>query len=119
MLYLYKEIREKYKENYAIQKALKNGEIYKIESGLYSDSPAKNIFEIITKKYPQAIFTKDVAFYMHDLTDVIPQKYYVATKRYASRIKIQNAIQVFENDSIFGIGKMQMEDMRNYNKYIR
>ena len=118
MLYFYKEIREKYKENYAIQKALKNGKLFKIESGLYSDQPIKNIFEIVTKKYPQAIFTKDVAFYMHDLTDVIPQKYHVATKRNANRIKTENVIQVFEKDSIFGLGKMQMEYMRSYNKYI-
>ena len=111
MLYLYKEVREKYKENYAIQKALNKGELFKIESGLYSDSPVRNIFEIISKKYPQAIFTKDVAFYMHGLTDVIPQMYYVATKRNASRIKIVNVTQVFEKDLTFNIGKTQMEIM--------
>lgn len=31
MIYNYKEIKEKYKNNYKIEKAIKNGEIYKIE----------------------------------------------------------------------------------------
>lgn len=38
MIYNYKEVKEKYKNNYKIEKAIKNGEIYKIEKNVYSDT---------------------------------------------------------------------------------
>lgn len=49
----------------------------------------KNIhyLEIIVKKYPEAIITGASAYYYHNLTDVIPDKIYLATKREATRIR--------------------------------
>lgn len=52
MIYNYKEIKEKYKNNYKIEKAIKNGEIYKIEKNVYSDTKNVNYLELISKNTP-------------------------------------------------------------------
>ena len=90
MLYFHKELKEKLKSDYQIQKAVTNKEYYKIESGLYSDVEFVNPLEIIVKKYPNAILTSDSAYYYYDLTDVIPDYFYLATKRSDSRISDKN-----------------------------
>ena len=77
MIYSYKELKEQYKTDYTIKKLLKNETIFKIEKGIYSDEKYVNYLEIITKKYPNAIFTMNSAFYYYDLTDVIPEKEYL------------------------------------------
>ena len=74
MILLYKELIKKYKSNYKIKKLIEEGKIFKIEKGIYSDKKDVNYLEIISKKYPNAIFTMDSAFYYHNLTDVIPEK---------------------------------------------
>ena len=63
MLYFHKELKEKLKSDYQIQKAVSNKEYFKIENGLYSDKEFVNPLEIICKKYPEAIFTSDSAHY--------------------------------------------------------
>lgn len=108
MIYSHKEIKKIYKSDYQINKVLENKEIYKIEKNIYSDTKNINFIEIISKKYPNAIFTMDTAFYLHNLTDVIPSKMTLATKRNASRIKENKILQVFSSEKLFEIGKTEM-----------
>ncbi len=108
MIYNHKEMKEKYKSDYQINKAIKNKEIYKIEKNIYSDTKNINYLEMISKKYRNAIFTLDSAFYFHNLTDVIPSKITLATKRNALRIRDNKIIQVFTLEKLFEIGKTQM-----------
>lgn len=108
MIYNHKELKEKYKSDYQINKAIENNEIYKIEKNLYSDTKNINYLERISKKYPNSIFTMDSAFYFHNLTDVIPSKITLATKRNALRIKDNKIIQVFTSEKLYEIGKMQL-----------
>ena len=108
MIYNYKEIKEKYKTNYKINKAIKDKELYKIEKNIYSDTKNVNYLEMISKKYPNAIFTMDSAFYFHNLTDVIPSKINLAIERNSSRIKDEKINQVLTIKKLFEIGKMQM-----------
>ena len=65
MLYFHKELIKKLKSDYQIQKAVSNKKYYKIEKGLYSDKEFVNPLEIILKKYPNAIFTSDSAYYYY------------------------------------------------------
>ena len=108
MLYFHKELKEKLKSDYQIQKAVSKGYYYKIESGLYSDKEFINPLEIICKKYPNAIFTSDSAYYYYDLTDVIPNYYYLSTKRSDSRISDNNIKQLFVPNDLFEFGKTQI-----------
>ena len=55
-------------------------------------------------KYPKAVFTMDSAFYHYGLTDVIPEKYYLATDRNAAKIPDKRVIQVFEKSDLLTLG---------------
>ncbi len=109
MLYFHKELKKRLKSDYQIQKAVADGEYYKIENGLYSDIEYVNPLEIICKKYPNAIFTSDSAYYYYDLTDVIPDYFYLATKRSDSRMNDDNIKQIFIPNELFEFGKTQIE----------
>ena len=109
MIYNYKEIKEKYKNNYQIEKAIKEQKIYKIEKNIYSDKKNINYLEFISKKYPNAIFTMDSAFYFYNLTDVIPTKIDLAIERNSSRIKDNKINQILTIKKLFDIGKTQFE----------
>lgn len=109
MLYFHKELKEKLKSDYQIQKAVYNKEYFKIENGLYSDIEFVNPLEIICKKYPNAIFTSDSAYYYYNLTDVIPDYFYLATKRSDTRINDKNVKQIFIPNDLFEFGKTQIE----------
>jgi len=108
MVYNHKEMLEKYKTNYQIKLALNKGDIYKIENGIYSDEKIPNEMEVITKKYPNAIFTMDNAFYLYDLTDVIPRKYYLAVQENRKKIIHPKIETVSMSKSFFDIGKTEV-----------
>lgn len=105
MIYSYKELKEQYKTDYTIKKLLKNETIFKIEKGIYSDEKYVNYLEIITKKYPNAIFTMNSAFYYYDLTDVIPEKEYLALKRDSTKIKDNRIKVTYYSEKLFEIGR--------------
>ena len=107
MVYNYKEILEKNKNDYTIRKALNSKEIFKIEKGIYSDKEINNPLVIYSKKYPNAVITMDSAFYYYHLTDVIPNKVYLATDRNVRTIKDDKIIQIFVNKEILYQGRIQ------------
>lgn len=121
MILLYKELIEQYKSDYEIKKMIKQGKIYKIEKGIYSDNNNNlNYLEILTKKYPNAIFTLDSAFYYHNLTDVIPEKEYLALRRDSTKINDNRVKVIYYQDKFFEIGKSTMKindvDIKIYDK---
>lgn len=105
MLYTHKELLNTYKSNYQIEKAVKEQKIFKIEKGIYADRKNVHYLEVIVKKYPQAIITGQSAYYYHNLTDVIPDKTYLATKRNAVRINNNRIKQILVSDNLFELGK--------------
>ena len=108
MLYFRGDLdKEKY-STYQLNKAIENKELFKVENGLYSDVEYVNPLEIICKKYPDAIFASDSAFYYYDLTDVIPDYFYLATKRTDTRITDKSIKQIFIPNDLFKFGKTQL-----------
>ena len=104
MLTSYNECLNIFGSDYQINKKISSGSLYKISSGIYSDTKRTNELEIISFKYPYAVFTMDSAFYYHSLTDVIPDKYYLATQKDATKISSSKVKQYFHRDNIFEIG---------------
>ena len=104
MILTYKDCMEKYKTPYMLDKAVSVGELFKIESGIYSDKPYEPEIAVISKKYPNAIFTLNSAFYYYNLTDTIPEKYYLATEKSAYPIPDKRIVQKFENSAAFNLG---------------
>lgn len=109
MLYFRNELDKNKHSTYQLNKAIENKELFKVDNGLYTDVEFVNPLEIILKKYPNAIFTSDSAYYYYNLTDVIPDYFYLATKRSDSRINDKNIKQIFIPNDLFEFGKTQIE----------
>ena len=109
MLYSYNQCIEKYGSKYLVKKAVESGELFRKEKGVYSDEKYVSSLEIISMKYPNAIFTLNSAFYYYDLTDTIPEHYYLATSRGAAKIQDKRVIQIFENSDALELGITYLE----------
>lgn len=109
MILLYKELVEQHKSDYEIKKLIEDGKIFKIEKGLYSDSQNINYLEVLNKKYPNAIFTMDSAFYYHNLTDVIPEKECLALRRNSTKINDERIKVTYYQDKFFEIGRSTLQ----------
>lgn len=108
MLLSYQECLEKYGTDYKIKKSVHDGKLYIKEKGIYSDKEYVSELEIISKKYPNAIITLNSAFYYYDLTDTIPDFYYVATPKNTRKISDNRVKQFYENSEAFDLGKTTM-----------
>lgn len=104
MIFSYKECLNNYQSDYHIKKAVKEGLLYKLSPGIYSDRRYEPDTAIIRKKYPKAVFTLNSAFYYQGLTDSIPSYYYLATDKDATKISDKNVKQIFDNSSCMDIG---------------
>jgi predicted transcriptional regulator of viral defense system len=109
MIFTYNELLLRYKSAYQIEKAVRNCEIYKIEKGIYSDISNVHHLEVIMKKYSYGIFTSYSAYYYHNLTDVIPNKMYLATNRNATTINSDKIQQIRMKDELYNLGKTEIE----------
>lgn len=109
MIFTYNELLFNYKSAYQIEKAVKDGKIFKVEKGIYSDVPNVHYLEVIMKKYSYGIFTSYSAYYYHNLTDVIPNKMYLATNRNATTINSDKIQQIRMKDELYNLGKTQIE----------
>lgn len=109
MVLTYKQCIEKYGSDYLLKKEIADGNIFQKEKGIYSLSKNCSELEIISVKYPRAIFTGESAFYYHSLTDVIPDYYYLATVRTDARIHDRRVVQTFLKKDIFDMGKIKMQ----------
>lgn len=109
MLFSYDECIKKYGNHYQLNKEIRSEKLYKICPGIYSDKERTSELEIIVFKYPFAVFTMDSAFYYHSLTDVIPDKYHLATSKDAYKISSPKIKQYFHRDNKFRIGVTSMQ----------
>ena len=120
MLFTRKELPKALRSTYQINKAIASNKIFKIQSGIYSTEEFVNPLAVIMKKYPNFIFTMDSAFYYWNLTDVVPDKFYLATKQTSIRIKDDDIKQIFVDKEIFELGKTTLNieniDINIYDK---
>lgn len=108
MIFTYKECIEKYGSDYMMKKEIEAGRLYQKQKGLYSDERRCSETEIITAKYPRAIYSGESAHYYYGLTDVIPEEHVLATKRSDTRIKDPNVRQIYIKDELFEFGRTTM-----------
>lgn len=120
MILTYQECMDKYGNDYQLKKEIANGSIFALEKGIYSNTNRSSEIDVVMRKYPKAVCTYKSAFYYHSLTDVIPDYYYLATKRSDTRIHDLRIKQSFIKDDIFENGiitiKYNNSDVRVYDK---
>ena len=120
MLFTYEECIEAYKNYYQMRKQIAEHNLFKIESGIYSNVEYVPVSQVIMKKYPEAVFTLNSAFYYQRLTDTIPQKYYIQTDKDASKITDERIKQCFDNCRSMSLGvetiKYNSDDIKVFSK---
>ena len=104
MLYGYDDMLARYGSAYQIGKAVDSGAVFKIARGLYSDERHPDPNAVVCALYPQTVLTMDSAFYLHGLTDVVPEMVHVATARNSTRIKDARVRQYFMESALMVAG---------------
>ncbi len=109
MLYSYRECIELYGTDYKIKKAIENGQLFKLAAGSYSEKKNVSDAAMIQKKYSNAVFTLNSAFYYQGLTDTVPSFYYLVTDKDAAKIRDSRVKQIFDNNDSLQLGTEVME----------
>lgn len=109
MLLSYQECITRFRSDYQIKKCIESGLLYKVEKGIYSTEKDVSELSLIMMKYPRAVLTLYSALYIHDLTDVIPQQYYLATHKDDTKIADKRVRQSFDLSEYLYIGMIEME----------
>lgn len=104
MILSYKEAVDKCGSEYKLSQAVSEQQIFKQESGIYSTNQFESELGIIMKKYPKTILSGEYAFYCHGLTNVIPEKYDLATPSKAAKISDSRVHQIYVNNDFFAFG---------------
>ena len=105
----YVDCRRIFGSPYQIDKAVSDGRLKKIESGIYSDGGRVSELETIQFKYPKGIFAFESAYFYHDLTDVIPDAYHLATPSNAPAINDPRIRQHYFPPTIHSVGVVEIE----------
>lgn len=108
MLLTYNEALKKFKNDYGIRKEIKNKRLYKIVNGIYSDKQNIDLTLVYSKKYNNAIVTMDTAFYYYNLTDVIPDKTYLAVPNNTHIKKEKNVVFNYMDEKVLNVGKTEI-----------
>ncbi|MBR3636153.1 MAG: hypothetical protein IKN47_08155 [Lachnospiraceae bacterium] len=109
MLLSYSECLHKWQSDYQIKKQIYDGKLFQIEKGVYSDVPDVSKLAVIAFKYPKGIITMNSAFYYHGLTDVIPDKFHIATDKHAIYINDDRVHQYYVLSNILNTGVTTIE----------
>ena len=104
MIYSYKECLKISGSNYLLRKALSEGTIYKLKNGLYSDRKTVKDIEIFLKKYKNIVFTMESALYYLGISDVVPDKYVIATDKDSTKYRDRDIKQYFMNGGLSKVG---------------
>ena len=104
MLYGYDDMLRRYGSAYQIGKAVDSCAVYKIARGLYSDERHPDPNAVACALWPQAVLTMDSSFYLHGLTDVVPELVHVATPRNSTRIRDTRIRQYFMEPALMSVG---------------
>ncbi len=120
MIYNYKDLLKIYGNRSNINKALKSRKIYKLEHNIYSTKRIIDPLILYSIKYPYGVITLDSALYYYNLTDVIPQKVFLATPRNYRVLSNKNISQIFVNSKFINVGvkkiKIGNNEINMYNK---
>ena len=106
MIYTTKELLGFGETEYSIRNKVKQKKLYEIERGFYclKESEAFKNDVFICKKYPQSIITGLSAFYFYNLTDVVPEKFYLASLQHSFPIRRNDVSQSYQESSFFEVG---------------
>ena len=107
------ECLTEYGSDYMIQQKVDAGELFRVGKAVYSEEKDVPELAVLAFQYPHAVVTMNSAFYMHGLTDVIPDRYDLATERNTAKIREKRARQYFYPSGFFDQG-IETTDYRGF-----
>ena len=110
MMFSYAEAIKECGNAYRLSRELKKGRLFKHDEGVYSTRQYESELSVIMKKYPKAVLTGEYAFYYHGLTDVVPEKYDLATCSKSAKLKDKRIHQIYVREDIFPLGVIEKEN---------
>lgn len=114
------ECLAEYGSDYMIQQKVNAGELFKVGKAIYAEEEHVPEIAVLSYQYPNAVVTMHNAFYIHGLTDIIPDKYDFATERDAAKIRDRRVKQFFSPSGFFEQGAEKVDyqgfPIRIYNK---
>lgn len=117
MLFTYSDMIGEYGSAYQIGKAVNSGAVFKVARGVYSDERNPDPLVVVCSVRPDAVVTMDSAFYLHGLTDVVPDVVHIATPRGStriSRIGRERVRQHFMEPRLMGEGVTESGSVRAF-----
>jgi len=87
MLLTFKACKERFGSPYQIDKSVREGRIFKMAPGVYSESGEESEIEVLQARYPKSVLTLDSAYFYYDMTDEVPEQYVLVTANNALRIQ--------------------------------
>lgn len=115
MIYTWEEIVKKEGSRFLAESSITKGKYTKVSHGLYVDSGVHiSELEQIFAKYPRATLCMQSAFEYYQLSDYIPDKYYVVTPYNAHRINNPKIVQSYMNEKVMQIGREKIETEHGY-----
>lgn len=107
------ECLAEYGSNYMIQQRIDAGKLFRVDKSVYAEQKDVPELAVLAFRYPNAVVTMHSAFYMHGLTDVIPDEYDFATDRNAAKIRDRRVKQYYSPSDFFGQG-VETRDYRGF-----
>lgn len=104
MMMTYSEAVERYGSAYKLSKELNRQAVFKLEEGVYSTNRYEAEIGIILKRHPRAILAGEYAYYIHGLTNVIPEKYDLATPYKSAKLRDKRIRQIYVKDELLHLG---------------
>ena len=104
MLVNYNECKIRFGSAYQIEKALRDGRLFKMEKGVYSESGDESEIEVLQAKYPNTVISFDSAYFYYDMTDYVPEKYTLTIPDHARPIKDSRIRLSFVPEDVLMVG---------------
>jgi predicted transcriptional regulator of viral defense system len=103
-LYTYSEALKECGSRSALMRKVSEGKLYLLRRNLYSTEPHIDELVQTMKLIPQGVVTGHTAFYLHGLTDHVPSRIDIATRRNATRISNPEIRQHFVASNLLEVG---------------
>lgn len=115
MIYTWNDIVKREGSTPLAHKSINAKKYKKVSHGIYTDDGGYiSELEQLFVRYPRATLTMQSAFEYYNLSDYIPDKYYLATPYNAHRINASKVVQSYINEETMEIGRIKLKTEYGY-----
>ena len=109
MLIDFKTCKARFGSPYQIEKAVREGRIFKMAAGIYSEDGTESEIEVLQMKYPRAIVSFDSAYFYYDMTDYIPEQYTLTIENHAHLVRDERVRFYFVPEEVLDVGATTLD----------